>query len=45
MRFCTEHEVYPIIENYEFEEFPKAFAKLEKGRPHYRGVVNVGKWA
>jgi len=37
--------VYPIVETFEFEEFPEAFKRLESGKAHFRCVVNVGKWA
>lgn len=39
--FCTEKDVYPIVEEFSFEDFPKAFEKLEKGKPMFRCVVNV----
>ena len=42
---CVEKNVYPIVEEYNFEDFPKAFDKLENGKPHFRCVVNVKDWA
>ena len=43
--FCNKNDVYPIVEEYPFEEMPKAFDKLENGRPHFRCVVNVKDYA
>ncbi len=45
LKFSAEHNVYPIVETFKFEEFPTAFDKLENGRPHYRCVVNIKDWA
>ena len=43
--FCSKKDVYPIVEEYPFEEMPKAFEKLENGRPHFRCVVNMKDFA
>lgn len=43
--FCHKNDVYPIVEEYPFEEMPKAFEKLENGRPHFRCVVNMKDYA
>ena len=43
--FCSKNDVYPIVEEYPFEEMPKAFEKLEHGRPHFRCVVNMKDFA
>lgn len=45
LEFSAQYNVYPIIETFEFEEFPQAFDKMEKGKAKFRAVVNVGKWA
>jgi D-arabinose 1-dehydrogenase-like Zn-dependent alcohol dehydrogenase len=45
LKFCADYDVYPVVETFEFEDFPKAFETLEKGRPKFRCVVNVSKWA
>ena len=45
VEFCHKNDVYPIVEEYPFEELPKAFDKLENGRPHFRCVVNVKDFA
>lgn len=41
----AKHKIVPTIEKVEFEDFPKAYQKLEHGRPHYRMVVDVQSWA
>ena len=43
--FCNKNDVYPIVEEYSFEEMPKAFEKLEHGKPHFRCIVNVKDYA
>ena len=42
---CAEKDIYPICEEYDFEDLPKAFDKLENGKPHFRCVLNVKDWA
>ena len=43
--FCNKNDVYPIVEEFPFEEMPKAFDKLENGRPFFRCVVNMKDFA
>jgi len=43
--FCNKNDVYPIVEEYQFEEMPQAFEKLENGRPFFRCVVNMKDYA
>ena len=43
--FYNKNDVYPIVEEYQFEEMPKAFEKLENGRPFFRCVVNMKDYA
>jgi len=43
--FCNKNDVYPIVEEFPFEEMPKAFDKLENGRPFFRCVVNMKDYA
>ena len=43
--FCHKNDVYPIVEEYQFEEMPKSFEKLENGRPFFRCVVNMKDYA
>lgn len=45
LNICVEKDIYPIVEEFQFEDWPKAFEKLEKGRPHFRCVVNVKDFA
>ena len=41
LSFAQEHQVNVIAEKFSFEDLPKAFERLEHGRPHFRCVVNV----
>jgi D-arabinose 1-dehydrogenase-like Zn-dependent alcohol dehydrogenase len=43
--FCAKNDVYPMVEEYPFEELPKAFDKLENGRPKFRCVLNVVEYS
>lgn len=45
LEFAAKHKIVPTVEKVNFEDFPKAFQKLEHGRPHYRMVVDVTSWA
>jgi D-arabinose 1-dehydrogenase-like Zn-dependent alcohol dehydrogenase len=38
-------QVYPICDHYDFEEFPKAFDKLENGKPFFRCILNVEEFS
>lgn len=42
---CAEKNIYPMVETFSFEDFPKAFNRLENERPKFRCVVNVRDWA
>ena len=45
VKICVDKNVYPIIEEYSFDDLPKAFDKLENGKPHFRCVVNAKDYA
>jgi D-arabinose 1-dehydrogenase-like Zn-dependent alcohol dehydrogenase len=45
LEFSAHYNVGSINEYFKFEEFPKAFHRLEKENPRYRAVVNVTDWA
>ena len=45
VQLCAEKDIYPMVEIFSFEDFPKAFEKLEHGKPHFRCVVNVKDYA
>ena len=45
LKFSAEHKCFPLVEEFPFDKFPEAFAHLEKGKPHFRTVVNVHEWA
>ena len=44
LEFCVKNDVYPIVEEFKFEDFPKALDKLENGKPVFRCVVNTGEY-
>jgi len=41
LKLCAEKNIYPINEEFAFEDFDKALDKLENGRPKFRCTVNV----
>lgn len=41
LEFAEKHGVECLVEEFSWEEFPKALEKLEKGKPKFRCVVNV----
>jgi len=41
LKFCNDFEVLPVVENYKWEEFPKAYERLKDGHARYRCVVDV----
>jgi D-arabinose 1-dehydrogenase-like Zn-dependent alcohol dehydrogenase len=45
VELCSNNDIYPICEEYDFDDLPKAFDKLENGRPHFRCVLNVKDFA
>ena len=45
VKICVDKDIYPIVEEFSFEDFPKAFNRLENERPKFRCVVNVKDWA
>lgn len=45
IELCSEKDIFPICEEYDFEDLPKAFDKLENGKPHFRCVLNVKDFA
>ena len=45
VKICVEKDIYPMIEEFSFEDFPKAFNRLENERPKFRCVVNVKDFA
>lgn len=38
------HHIYPIVEMYEFEDFPKAYHRMSQEKPHFRVVVDVAAY-
>lgn len=45
LNFSALHNIVPMVEFFDFDDFPKALETLEKGRPKFRCVVNVQDWA
>ncbi len=45
LAFCYENKIYPIVEEYKFEEFDKALDRLENGKPIFRVVVNTQEFS
>jgi len=43
--FCAKNNIYPLVEEFAFEDFPKALDKLENGKPIFRCVVNCGEYS
>jgi D-arabinose 1-dehydrogenase-like Zn-dependent alcohol dehydrogenase len=40
-----KYDVYPYVEEFSFEDYPKAFDRLEHGKPFFRCVVKGGDYA
>lgn len=45
LKFAKLHNVYPIVEIYEFEDFPKAYNRMVEESPHFRVVVDVKSYS
>jgi len=45
LEFSAHYGIVPVNEYFAFEDFPKAFHRMEKENPRYRAVVNVTDWA
>jgi alcohol dehydrogenase (NADP+) len=45
LEFASHYNITPVNEYYAFEDFNKAFHRMEKEAPRYRVVVNVTDWA
>jgi uncharacterized zinc-type alcohol dehydrogenase-like protein len=43
--FCQKNNVYPMVETFDFEDFPKALDRLENGKPVFRCVVKAEEYA
>jgi len=43
LEFSAKHNIVPMCEEFDFENFPKAFDRLENGKPLFRCVVNTTK--
>lgn len=45
LEFSSKHNIVPLCETFDFENFPQAFDHLENGRPFFRCVVDATKAA
>jgi uncharacterized zinc-type alcohol dehydrogenase-like protein len=45
LQLCKEKDIYPMVEEFNFEEFPKALDRLENGKPVFRCVVNCEEFS
>jgi len=45
LKLCADNNIYPMNEEFSFDDFPKALDKLENGKPKFRCTVNVGEFA
>lgn len=45
LEFCAKHNIVPLCEQFDFENFPQAFDHLEHGKPIFRCVVDATKAA
>ena len=45
LEFVAHYDVKSVNEYFAFEDFNKAFYRMEKEAPRYRCVVNVTDWA
>lgn len=43
--FCVKNNVYPMVETFSFDDFPKALDKLENGKPLFRCVVKTQEYS
>lgn len=43
LEFSSKHNILPLCEQFDFEEFPQAYDKLLNGKPKFRCVVDVTK--
>jgi len=45
LEFCAKNDVYPMVETFSFDEFPKALDRLENGKPIFRCVVKTEEYS
>ena len=43
LEFSSKHNIVPLCEKFDFEDFPKAYDRLLNGRPVFRCVVDATK--
>jgi len=45
LELCQKKDIYPIVEEFAFEDFDKALNRLENEKPIFRCVVNCGDFS
>lgn len=45
LEFVIKNNLWPIVEEFKFEDFPKALSKMENSEVRYRAVVNVEEFS
>jgi len=45
LNYCALHDINPLVEEFSFEDFPKAVHRIEKEKPLFRCVVNCVDYA
>jgi len=45
IELSTSKNIYPVIQEYSFDDFPKALEVMEGGKPEFRCVVNVEEFS
>ena len=45
LELCADKDIYPMVEEFDFSDFEKAFDTLENGRPKFRCIVKVEDYA
>lgn len=43
LEFSAKHNIVPLCEEFDWEDFPKTYDRLVNGKPIFRCVVNVSK--
>jgi D-arabinose 1-dehydrogenase-like Zn-dependent alcohol dehydrogenase len=45
LQFCKEQNIYPMVEEFNFDSFPQALERLENGKPIFRCVVKTEEYS
>ncbi len=44
LKFAKLYDIYPMVELFAFEDFPKAYERMSQQSPHFRVVVDVASY-